>query len=138
MWSQISWNRGIAYMKMRMMIMMMITTMMALSPIMMIVWNYYCQKKQKVSDLIKEFAKRAKQTLVTYDNLQHRKGLGGHMIVLFALFYKMLHQTTIFFALFLQTLYQTTFPFTIFANCRSRQLSSLPHFVRAGCVDSKC
>ena len=128
-------NRGIAYMKMKMMIMMMITTMMALSPIMMIVWNYYCQKKQKVSDLIKEFAKRAKQTLVTYDNLQHRKGLGGHMIVLFALFYKVLHQTTVFFALFLQTLYQTTSPFTIFANCRSRQLSSLPHFVRAGCVD---
>ena len=88
MWSQISWNSGIAYMKMRMMIMMMITTMMALSPIMMIVWNYYCQKKQKVSDLIKEFAKRAKQTLVTYDNLQHRKGLGGHMIVLFALITK--------------------------------------------------
>ena len=45
MWSQISWNRGIAYMKMRMMIMMMITTMMALSTIMMIVWNDYCQKK---------------------------------------------------------------------------------------------
>ena len=120
------------------MIMMMITTMMALSPIMMIVWNYYCQKKQKVSDLIKEFAKRAKQTLVTYDNLQHRKGQGGHMIVLFALFYKMLHHTTALFALFLQTLYQTTSPFTIFANCRSRQQSSLPHFVRPGCVDSKC
>ena len=96
------------------------------------------KKKQKVSDLVKEFAKRAKQTLVTYDNLQHRKGQGGHMIVLFALFYKMLHQTTTFFALFLQTLYQTTSPFTIFANCRSRQQSSLPHFVRAGCVDSKC
>ena len=93
---------------------MMITTMMALSPIMMIVWNYYCQKKQKVSDLIKEFAKRAKQTLVTYDNLQHRKGLGGHMIVLFALitkcctrrppslpcFCKLSKQTTILFASF--------------------------------------
>ena len=60
------------------------------------------------------------------------------MIILFALFYKMLHQTTGFFALLLQTLYQTNSPFTIFANCRSRQLSSLPHFVRAGCVDSKC
>ena len=95
-------------------------------------------KKQKVSDLVKEFAKRAKQTLVTYDNLQHRKRQGGHMSVLFALFYKVLHQTTVFFALFLQTFYQTTSPFTIFANCRSRQLSSLPHFVRAGCVDSKC
>ena len=77
MWSQISWNRGIAYMKMRMMIMMMITTMMALSTIMMVVWNDYCKKKQKVSDLVKEFAKRAKQTLVTYDNLQHRKGQEG-------------------------------------------------------------
>ena len=43
MWSQISWNSGIAYMKMR----MMITTMMALSTIMMIVWNDYCQKKNK-------------------------------------------------------------------------------------------
>ena len=86
MWSQISWNSGIAYMKMK----MMITTMMALFTIMMIVWNDYCQKKQKVSDLVKEFAKRAKQTLVTYDNFQHRKGQGGHMIVLFALFYKML------------------------------------------------
>ena len=39
-------------MKMKMMIMMMITTMMALSTIMMIVWNDYCQKK-KVSDLVK-------------------------------------------------------------------------------------
>ena len=47
MWSQISWNRGIAYMKMRMMIMMMITTMMALSTIMMIVWNDYCQKNKR-------------------------------------------------------------------------------------------
>ena len=53
MWSQISWNRGIAYMKMKMMIMMMITTMMALSTIMMIVWNDYCQKNKRFPNLQK-------------------------------------------------------------------------------------
>ena len=51
---------------MKMMIMMMIIiTMMALSTNRMIVWNDFCQNKQKACDLVKQFAKRTKQTFVS-------------------------------------------------------------------------
>ena len=68
MWSQISWSREFIYMKM-MIMMMIIITMMALSTNRMIVWNDFCQNKQKACDLVKQFAKRTKQTFVSYDIL---------------------------------------------------------------------
>ena len=68
MWSQISWSREFIYMKM-MIMMMIIITMMALSTNRMIVWNDFCQNKQKACDLVKQFAKRTKQTFVSCDIL---------------------------------------------------------------------